>query len=253
MFCRLFLLCMLLAATVGCSARRHPYFGETSSYTVRKGDTLTAIAHQHACTIDQLVELNDLSDPNILEPGDALLVPTIGARERKNTKLSRAQPRTPEQYRGGQLEWPVGGGTLLSGFGPRDSGFHDGLDIAAETGTPVYAAHDGVVVYSDNELGGYGELVIVQSSSSLISIYAHNAKRFVRAGDKVKRGQLISEVGATGRASGPHLHFEVRVKDKNGQFAAVDPAPLLKSNKRPSLRYRINESLSPLIAKLSQR
>lgn len=95
-------------------------------------------------------------------------------------------------------------------------------------------------------------MIIIKSSSSLITIYAHNSRRLVRIGQKISAGDEIAEVGQTGHAEGPHLHFEVRVKDRAGQYAAVDPAPLLGTSEKPSLKYRINESLSPLLAKLSE-
>jgi len=251
---RIYIFVFLVFTLAGCgiSSRPTTYEGKTNRYTVIRGDTLGEIANRHATSIDQLAELNLLDDPDILEPGQTLVVPAIERSSQKLSKPTLVSHRPgPADFQGGQLKWPVGGGYLVSKFGPRASGFHDGLDIAAVTGTTVFAAHDGVVVYSDNELGGYGELVIIKSSSSLITIYAHNSRRLVRAGQKVRAGDQIAEVGQTGHAEGPHLHFEVRVKDKSGQYAAVDPGPLLRTSQKPTLKYRINESLSPLLAKLT--
>jgi murein DD-endopeptidase MepM/ murein hydrolase activator NlpD len=151
----------------------------------------------------------------------------------------------------GKLLWPTFGGELVSGFGRRSGTFHDGLDIAAPTGTPVRAAHDGVVVYSSNELSGYGNLIILQSSSSLITVYGHNSRLLVKKGEKVRKGDTIARVGATGRAQGPHLHFEVRMRDRKGRYVAVDPLPLLGPEQNPQTRFRVNESLTPLLARLS--
>jgi murein DD-endopeptidase MepM/ murein hydrolase activator NlpD len=153
---------------------------------------------------------------------------------------------------GAKLFWPVADGRLVSSFGPRNGSFHDGVDIACSSGTPVYAAHSGTVLYSDNKLSGYGNLLIVKGNDQLITVYAHNRKLLAKAGSSVKRGQMIAEVGSTGRSSGPHLHFEVRTKDRRGRTVAVDPLPLLNDTIRSKPRYRVNESLTPLLAKVSR-
>ncbi len=87
---------------------------------------------------------------------------------------------------------------------------HDGIDIGAKPGSPVVAAADGTVVYADNRLAGYGNLIIVRHRDNLFTAYAHNRRNLVHQGDKVRSGQKIALVGRTGRATGPHLHFEVR-------------------------------------------
>lgn len=89
--------------------------------------------------------------------------------------------------------------------GPR---FHGGIDIAAASGTPVYAPQAGVVMYSGN-YGGYGNVVVLNHGNSLYTLYGHNSQLLVQAGQNVYRGQPISRVGSTGRSTGPHLHFEV--------------------------------------------
>jgi murein DD-endopeptidase MepM/ murein hydrolase activator NlpD len=94
--------------------------------------------------------------------------------------------------------------------------------MAAPIGTPIYAVLDGVVVYSDARIKGYGNLIVIRSPD-LLHVYGHNNKNYVRVGDKVKRGQRIGEVGETGRVTGPHLHFETRIKDQNGKNVAIDP------------------------------
>jgi murein DD-endopeptidase MepM/ murein hydrolase activator NlpD len=106
------------------------------------------------------------------------------------------------------LSWPVAG-KITSKFGPRRGSFHDGLDISAPLGTPILAAASGEVIYS-GALRGYGNLVILRHRGGYVTIYAHNQKNLVREGKAVRRGQVIARVGQTGRASGPHLHFEVR-------------------------------------------
>ena len=103
-------------------------------------------------------------------------------------------------------------GSLSSNFGPRNGSYHDGIDIAAPEGTPVYAARDGRVIYSD-QIPGYGNIVIVEHAGSLSSVYAHNDKNEVSPGDFVRQGEQIARVGSTGRTTGPNLHFEIRSRN----------------------------------------
>jgi len=108
--------------------------------------------------------------------------------------------------------WPVDG-TLSSPFGSRDgrNHEHEGIDVAVAEDTPVRAACDGMVTYAGNGLRGYGNVVIVQHAGGLATVYAHNRALEVRVGDPVARGQEIARSGQTGRATAPHLHFEVRL------------------------------------------
>lgn len=106
-------------------------------------------------------------------------------------------------------------GVLSSPFGwrvdPMTGGnrFHGGVDIAAPYGSPVYLPQSGLVVFS-GPYGGYGNVVVVQHSGNLYTLYGHNSYLLVSPGSRVSRGQMIAMVGSTGRSTGPHLHFEVR-------------------------------------------
>jgi murein DD-endopeptidase MepM/ murein hydrolase activator NlpD len=112
--------------------------------------------------------------------------------------------------------WPVNG-SVVSGFGMRWGRMHEGIDIAAGTGTPIWAAADGTVIHA-GWLGGYGSLVVLDHGDGLATAYAHASAILVGVGQQVSQGETVSLVGSTGNSSGPHLHFEVRV---NG--SAVDP------------------------------
>jgi murein DD-endopeptidase MepM/ murein hydrolase activator NlpD len=105
------------------------------------------------------------------------------------------------------------------GFGPRDDRFHPGIDFPAPTGTPVYAARSGRVTWASWWAGGYGNLVSVALGHGLRTMYAHLSAVTVRRGQRVVTGTLLGRVGTTGLSTGPHLHFEVRMRG-----AALDPA-----------------------------
>ena len=87
--------------------------------------------------------------------------------------------------------------------------FHSGTDIAAPEGTPIRAVAGGRVIESGIK-GGYGNTVVIQTEDGRKMLYAHNSQNFVRVGDEVSRGEPIAQVGSTGRATGPHVHFEVK-------------------------------------------
>lgn len=109
----------------------------------------------------------------------------------------------------GKFLWPTGG-RISSGFGYRGREYHKGVDIASPSGTPIYASDSGTVVHS-GRYGGYGNLVIIDHGNGYQTYYGHCKTLLVSRGDSVKRGQKIATVGMTGEATGPHVHFEVRV------------------------------------------
>jgi murein DD-endopeptidase MepM/ murein hydrolase activator NlpD len=124
---------------------------------------------------------------------------------------------------------PVEGGWLSSSFGWRidpftgQKNFHEGLDFPSEAGTPIVAAASGKVIFADVQ-AQYGKLVEIDHGNGLVTRYAHCSMLFVKEGDLVVRGQRIAAVGSSGRATGPHLHFEVRL---NG--APQNPTRFLQS------------------------
>jgi peptidoglycan hydrolase-like protein with peptidoglycan-binding domain len=119
------------------------------------------------------------------------------------------------------LAWPVNG-PVGDGYGPRGDRFHAGMDILADTGTPVGAASAGRVTFAGYAAGGWGNLVVVLHADGVRTLYAHLSKVSVRRGQSVATGTRVGRVGATGDATGPHLHFEVRLRG-----AAVDPVSAL--------------------------
>jgi murein DD-endopeptidase MepM/ murein hydrolase activator NlpD len=116
----------------------------------------------------------------------------------------------------GRMMFPIPGGSIVSGFGPRvhpvygDVRVHTGVDISASTGTPIHAAADGVVV-SAGTMGGYGNATVIEHAGNLATLYGHQSAIGVSEGETVKQGQVIGRVGCTGTCTGPHLHWEVRL------------------------------------------
>jgi murein DD-endopeptidase MepM/ murein hydrolase activator NlpD len=119
-----------------------------------------------------------------------------------------------------RLAWPLSG-PVTSQYGRRGRRHHDGIDIGAPPGSSVRAAASGTVVYAGS-LRGYGRMIIILHDGGFATVYAHNARQHVRAGARVRRGDLIATVGRSGRTTGPNLHFEVR-----RQNVAYDPLALL--------------------------
>jgi lipoprotein NlpD len=198
-------------------------------HRVRAGETLWRIARTYGVTVEVLQRANGLSNPSQMEIGTRLFVPGAQrelavpppdapqarleprpAHRSSPAQIPRAGSNAMDPASGGEaLAWPVRG-VSISGFGTRDREHHDGLDLACPEGTPVFAAAEGEVLFA-GEQRGYGNLVLIRHARGLVTVYAHNAHNLVEQGDHVLRGEPIARVGRTGNATGPHLHFEVRV------------------------------------------
>jgi murein DD-endopeptidase MepM/ murein hydrolase activator NlpD len=136
--------------------------------------------------------------------------------------------------------WPLKEITITSSYGRRKKVFHDGVDLRAKVGTPVYAALDGVVVYAGNRINGYGRMLILRHKNDFSTLYAHNQKILVKKGEYVLQGQKIAFSGSTGRCMGPHLHFEVRYG-----VHPIDPVKIAVG--RPDL-FRLDFKSQPIRA-----
>lgn len=209
---------------------------------MRANDTLYSIGKKFGVDYHLIAKRNRISYPYRIYLGQRLYIDRqapksrndlTGQKIRRQIKSKPAVKKKPvvrkvkvkpshkQKATGGRLRWPVKG-RLTSRFGRRGSRMHDGIDVGAKEGTPIHAAASGVVVYSDHRLSGYGNLVIIRHGNNLFTAYGHNQRNLVKKGAKVKSGDVIARVGQTGRASGPHLHFEVR----HGS-TAVDPLAYL--------------------------
>lgn len=149
--------------------------------------------------------------------------PTLGGEEAV-TAYSSPVPMTGISV---PSRMPLEGAALTSGFGMRTHPVlggrrqHHGIDLAAPTGTPVYATADGIVGRAD-WYSNYGLYISINHGGAMETRYAHLSRLAVAAGDNVKKGDLIGYVGSTGRSTGPHLHYEVRVEG-----IAVNPIPYM--------------------------
>ena len=138
-------------------------------------------------------------------------------KEAVSKKIYRGT-KNPYEYGIAFLNHPTRGGYMTSGYGERWSSFHKGIDIAGNIGDNVFAAMDGEITYAEYNDGGYGNLIIIKHEDNMSTYYGHLSEYKVKVGDKVKKGDIIGEVGNTGFSTGPHLHFELRVNNE-----PVDP------------------------------
>lgn len=137
-------------------------------------------------------------------------------RIRQQIQAHQGGGMEPQVIGSGILGYPCSG-PITSPFGYRihpifgTTIYHSGIDIGADEGTPVHAADSGVVIYSGSGLTGYGNVVIIDHGNGLSTLYAHNSALLVSEGESVSKGQVVAYSGMTGYATGPHVHFEVRV------------------------------------------
>ncbi|NTX14608.1 M23 family metallopeptidase [Myxococcus sp. CA051A] len=223
-------------------------------HRVAPGETMYRIAKTYGLTVDELSSANGIKDVRALAVGQELTIPGVersvpvessdtlaaeadpepvrtstGAAPRQVVARREEPPRRPASRPGagrprlatqGMIDWPLRG-VLYGRFGKKGREPHDGIDLAAPAGTPVKTAQEGTVLYA-GEQRGYGNIVIVEHANRLITLYAHNRDLRVRTGQKVRREQVIATVGESGKTSGPHLHFELRLDGK-----PVDPLDYL--------------------------
>lgn len=217
-----------LAAALGLLLVASTALADTTVHVVGKGDTLGAIARRYGVTVKALVAANGLAGQQAkLKVGQRLQVPDAASSPpipsaRKGSVSSRTarnlrEPRGPvnlvlavPDFVDGSpaFLWPTDG-PISSPFGRRRRGWHRGMDIKADHGAAVIAVAEGVVVASGVE-PRYGRVVKIEHEDGFMTVYAHNDTNLVRVGDVVPAGHKIATIGRTGRATGWHLHFEIR-------------------------------------------
>lgn len=191
---------------------------------VRLGDTLLKIAQRYGLTLAELLQLNPgLQTASLVVGSQVQVVSSAPGRSRlllglapvgsgglswPDTPRFGNEPRPGLYDRKASLIWPAQG-TFTSGYGWRWGRMHRGIDIANNVGTPILAAARGRVTFAGWHDGGYGYLVEITHDDGSLTRYGHNSALLVREGDAVEQGQVISQMGSTGRSTGPHLHFEI--------------------------------------------
>jgi len=204
---------VLLLAQLGSGCAHSPDDGVV--HVLQHGETLYRISRYYGVPVQDIVRANRIADVSNIPTGARLFIP--GARRappKHSIALASYVPNAPDPGALAQREaaldfaWPVRG-ELSSRFGWRGGRQHEGIDISARSGAVIRAAEAGRVILS-GRLGSYGRVVIVKHAGHYSTVYAHNQKNRVEKGAFVEKGQVIAEVGSSGNASGPHVHFEIR-------------------------------------------
>lgn len=201
--------CSLLVLTlgVGCSSSRVAPQARISAAGVRPAPRPKVAKVRFGGSSDIAARSAERSVPVV--PADGLALAPI-----ERAPVEQRPKGAPK------LAWPLTG-PVTSQYGRRGRRHHDGIDIGAAPGTGVRAAASGTVAFAGS-VRGYGRMIIVLHDGGFATVYAHNARQHVRAGARVRRGDLIATVGRSGRTTGPNLHFEVRRHN-----VAYDPLVLL--------------------------
>ncbi len=231
-----------ILASNGLSARSVIHPGETLKitpvdgiiYKVKSGDTVNGIAKAFDSDGDKIIDMNGLASGAALSAGQELILPDgklpappppkRPSRIATNIKnIFVAPPPSPDRDSGDDMVWPTAVRRITQYFGHYRGGTrHTGVDIAGPTGTPIYAAEDGVVAISSWNTGGYGNMVLINHGHGVFTRYGHASKLIVQAGDTVKKGDVIALMGTTGHSTGPHLHFEVMTGDPHHRVNPLD-------------------------------
>ena len=169
---------------------------------VQKGETLWQISRRYGVSLQSITKANGISENSRILVGQKLIIP--------NARTAPGTGSSPS------FIWPLNG-LITSHFGNRTLGgrqvYHTGIDISSRTGSSIRAAESGKVSFV-GYLSGYGNTVIIDHAGGYSTVYSHNSVNSVQKGQTVSKGDIIGQVGATGNATGPHLHFEVRVSGK---------------------------------------
>lgn len=216
------ILCLVIGLLLaGCSGHSSDSY-DGSTYTVKRGDTLSAISRKTGTSVQELARLNGISPPYTIEIGQRLKTNSSSKSSGKSsTRTAKATPSAAVPQASwppvGQRcwRWPISGKVVLP-YSSADGG-NKGIDIAGTRGQPVYASGAGKVVYVGNQLRGYGNLIMIKHSDDYITAYAHNDKMMVNNGQSVKIGQQIATMGSSDTDS-VKLHFQIRYR-----ATAIDP------------------------------
>ena len=208
------------------------------THIVKRGDTLYSISRKYRTDVFTISRFNNLKNVNQIYTNQRLIIPDqfekkkiVRVSKKKENKKNKKKiiakkksykKKVTKQNFNENFIWPVKG-KILSKYGSNDPGFfNDGINIESVSGEDVRASSGGEIVYSGNEIPGYGNLILIKHSKNWITAYAHLKKIYKRKGTLVKKGESIGAIGNSGNVQTPQLHFEIR-KGKE----AVDPLKYL--------------------------
>lgn len=176
-------------------------------HTVVSGDTLASVVKKYKGDMDEVLAFNELAAEADLSVGTVIVIPDGEIVTTVQKKKSSSTARGPIADTSGYFIRPITGGR-------RSQGIHgyNAVDLAAPSGTAIYAAAEGEVIISKSYgwNGGYGNYVVIKHPNGTQTLYSHNSSNTVSVGDYVAQGEVIGYVGSTGKSTGPHVHFEVR-------------------------------------------
>jgi murein DD-endopeptidase MepM/ murein hydrolase activator NlpD len=216
----------------GCTRTTTRPSGKGVRHTVRRGETLWRISKAYGVAVAEIQDANGLESTTI-RVGQKLVIPGASTVKRVAPSTTGSTRRTGTEKPGpnaAKLSWPLAGrgrSSITSGFGQRTDPvygggeFHKGVDIDGAREERVLAAAPGEVVFA-GKMSGFGTVVMIDHGGRLITVYAHLSRAVVKLEDMVERGKVIGYVGSSGKATGTHLHFEVRYKG-----VSVDPLEYL--------------------------
>lgn len=179
---------------------------KSTRYTIKKGDTIWRIAHNHGVLPDEIIKANNIKNVENIKPGQRLVIPR-GATSGKVVPVRKASTHTKKLNE--SFKWPIRG-KIVYGFDKWIDGYKNkGIDILAVNGQAVKASKSGVVALTSDRPDGWGKVVVLQHDDGSYTWYAYNSRILVKKGDYVLQGQTITEAGGTGRAERDKLHFKI--------------------------------------------
>ncbi|GIW23105.1 MAG: hypothetical protein KatS3mg068_2112 [Candidatus Sericytochromatia bacterium] len=180
-------------------------------HIIKSGETIGYLSNIYGVSENKILSSNPKINPFNLQIGQKIFIPISINRNlsRKISFVKSSRSLSSLKYQNGRMIWPAKG-EFSSAYGYRGNGFHSGIDIANDYGTPIYSAMSGYVISTGWEYD-YGKSIKIRHNNGLVTRYAHCSEILVSSGQYVEAGQIIAKMGSTGRSTGPHLHFEVIV------------------------------------------
>ncbi|MBI4845787.1 MAG: peptidoglycan DD-metalloendopeptidase family protein [Candidatus Omnitrophica bacterium] len=217
----LLFICFLSGLFTGCAAKQQrkiitPAYTQVppikiptsipgSYHIIKKNETLWKISRIYGVDLNELVLFNKISNACKIEVGEKVFIPDYMRKSELNINAADKKP---------EFIWPCKG-LIVSCFNQlKQSVKNQGIDILARPGDEIIASAGGCIIFTSENMRGYGKAIIIQHGGEFTSVYTQNEQNFVKVGDYVKQGQLIARAGATGRTSQCLVHFEIRKNNK---------------------------------------